>query len=140
MPFATTLDVEATTVELEALTGPTTTGVWKFTLAVCVMTRLLSVTSVAVNVSVPTVLDFTLKVTTPLALLVLLLVVIVALPLPAKETSLPATGLLPVSLRVTVMVEVEVPSAGTATGEADTVELVALTIPVEVANGVSLPV
>ena len=73
---------EATTVEVPAFTGPATGTVWKSTPAVPVM---VTDSLVAVKVSMPTALDLTVKVTTPLALLVLLLVVMSALPLPAGK-------------------------------------------------------
>ena len=51
----------------------------------------------------------------------------VALPLPDRETTLPGSGRPPEFLTVTVMVEVVMSFAGTAAGEADTVELAAST-------------
>jgi hypothetical protein len=50
--------------------------------------------------------------------------------LPASVTVLPLTGLPPASVRVTVIVEVVAPSAGTEVGLAITVETDALTPPV----------
>src|SRR5204863_7738641 len=74
--------------------------------------------------------SFTVKVAWPLALVVPLTVVMVELPLPAvRETAFPVTGWLFASLRVTVMVEVVVPSAVTEAGLALTVDAVALTGP-----------
>lgn len=103
---------------------PGVTTVVNCTLAVWVMA---TESPVALKVSVPTVPDFTVKVTTPLALLTLLDVWIVALPLPTSETVFPETTAPPESLRVTVIVEVVVPSAGTDVGEAVTVEVDELT-------------
>ena len=99
--------------------GPT----WvKVTPAVWVTTT-LSVTQVAVNTSVPAMLDRTVKVATPLVLVILLPVVMMALPSPASDTSLPTTGVPEPSFRVTVIVDAVEPSAATEAGEADTVEL-----------------
>ena len=85
-------------------------------------------------------LDLTVNAACPLALLMLLPVAMLALPFPERDTCFPATGLLPASFRVTVMVEVVVSSAGTAVGDAVTVEVAASTPPPAVANGVSSPV
>jgi hypothetical protein len=61
--------------------------------------------------------------------------VIVGVPGPedlASVTVLPETGLLFTSFNVTVIVEVVAPSAGTEVGEAETVEVLALTGPIKV--------
>src|SRR5213593_2309145 len=74
--------------------------------------------------------SFTANVACPLAFVVPLTVVIVELPLPAvSDTALPLTGLLLMSLRVTVIVDVVDPSAGTDVGLALTVDVPALTVP-----------
>ena len=76
--------------------------------------------------SVPAVVDFTVKVTTPKALLDPEAALIVGEPGPedfARVTVLPDTGLLLASSRVTVTVEVALPSAVTEMGEATTVEV-----------------
>jgi len=105
-------------------------GIVKVTVAVCV-TVTLSVVSVAVKEGVPVVEDFTVKVTPPELLDApeAAETVSVALRLDASVTVLPETGLLLASLRVTVMVEVVDPSAGTADGEGVTVDCAALTVP-----------
>ena len=98
----------------------------KVTLAVGVMTRLESDVSVALKTSVPAVVDVTLKVTTPEASLGPEAALMVEEPGPevwARLTVLPATGLSLASSRVTVIVEVVVPSAGTEVGTATTVEV-----------------
>src|SRR5277367_2331392 len=66
---------------------------------------------------------------------------IIELPLPAVSvTVLPLTGLLFASVRVTVIVEVVVPSAGTDDGLWFTVETEALTAPVLIVAIVAEPV
>ena len=87
-----------------------------------------SVVTVAVKTGEPGVVDFTVKVTTPEASEVPEAAEIVSLAprLEARDTVLEATGVPPPSLRVTVMVEVVAPSAGTEPGVAATVELALL--------------
>ena len=75
-------------------------------------------------------MSFTVKVTTPAALEGPLAAEIVELPIPcARDTVLPLTGLLFASLSVTVIVEVDVPSAVTEVGLAATVDVPAFTAP-----------
>ena len=125
LPLAVTELGSTATVELAALTAPAS----KVTVAVDgEMTRLLSLTSVAVKVAEPDVEDFTLKVTTPEPEEGPEAAEIVSTPsarLEARVTVLPATGLLLASRKVTVMVEVVVPSLATVVGKATTVELAA---------------
>ena len=79
----------------------------------------------------------TVKVTTPVALDGPLAAEIVDVPLPsAKVTVLPLTGLLFPSRSVTVIVEVVEPSATTDVGLAVTVDVVALTVPLEMLKAV----
>jgi hypothetical protein len=86
-----------------------------------------SVVSVAVYVTASPVESFTVKEACPLPFVVPLTVVIVELPLPAASvTVLPLTRLLLASFSVTVIVEVEEPSAFTVVGLAVTVEFAAL--------------
>jgi len=88
--------------------------------------------SVAVKTSAPVVVDFTVKVTTPDEELVPDAGLMVAVPAPdvcARVTVLPETGLLYASFRVTVIVEVVEPSAGTVVGEAVTADCAAVTAP-----------
>src|SRR2546426_252192 len=74
--------------------------------------------------------SFTVKLAWPFVSVVPLTVVIVELPLPAvSDTALPLTGLLLISLSVTVIVDVVDPSAGTDVGLALTVEGAASTAP-----------
>ena len=117
---------EAETVELAASTAAD----WNSTLAVWVTTT-LSVTEVAVNPFVPTVFELTVKVATPRPFVVWAPAgPIAGVPGPevfAKVTPSPGTGLLPASLRVTVTIEVAVPSARTAAGDDATVEVAAST-------------
>ena len=79
----------------------------------------------------PTVLELTVKVATPSPFVVWAPAgLMTGVPGPevfARVTPSPATGAPAESLRVTVMVEVEVPSASTAAGEAATVEVPAST-------------
>ena len=92
----------------------------------------LSVVSVAVKVSASAVVHFTVNVTTPEALLAPDGALIIGEPLPVAFVRLiifPDTGLLFVSFRVTVMVDVVDPSPTTVDGEADTVDVDALTVP-----------
>jgi len=119
LPSATTDAGEALRVDWAAVTGPinVTLAVW--------VTMMESELSVAVKTSVAAVVDFTVKVTTPEALEVPDAAEIVGLPEPevfASVTVLPETGLPCASARVTVMVEVVVPSAATEPGEAFTVD------------------
>ena len=111
------------------------------------MIVMLSVVSVAVYVIGPSAtVSFTVKVATPLALLTAEIIVITELPVAAlKLTVLPGTGLPAPFFKVTVMVEVLMPSAGTDVGLALTVEsvgLIAVTIrlAVEVAEAVLVAV
>jgi hypothetical protein len=75
-------------------------------------------------VELPAVVDFTVKVATPEALVVPETVVIVSLAprLEARVTVLPETGFEVESFKVTVTVEVVVPSAVTEVGLALTVD------------------
>jgi len=119
-PSATTDVGNAVTVDRPASPGV----VVKFTVAVCV-TVTLSVVSVAVKTSVPSVVDFTVNVTTPDASLRPDAALIVGVPGPlvcASATVFPATGLPFASFNVTVIVEVAVPSATTDVGDAVTVD------------------
>ena len=91
----------------------------------------VSVVSVAVKTGAPTVVDVTVKVTTPepsdtpdAAEMVS-----VAPRLEARVTVFPATGLELASFRVTVMVEVVVPSAVMEVGLATTVDWAAVGVP-----------
>ena len=100
-------------------------------MAVWVTVR-VSVVSVAWKTSAPAVVDFTVKVTTPKASLDPDAALIVGEPGPedfARVTVLPDTGLLLASSRVTVTVEVALPSAVTEMGEATTVEVETDTAP-----------
>jgi hypothetical protein len=97
----------------------------KVTVAVGVMTRESSV-SVAAKMSAPAVVDFTVKVTTPEPSLGPEAALMMGEPGPedfARVTVLPETGLLLASSRVTVTVEVALPSAVTEMGDATTVEV-----------------
>ena len=103
----------------------------KVTVAVWVMV-IESVVSVAVKTSAPAVVDFTVKVTTPEALLLPEGALMVGAPGPevfARLTVLPDTGLPLASFRVTVIVEVVLPSAMTEVGDALTVDCAAETGP-----------
>jgi len=93
------------------------------------VTVTLSVVSVAVKTGAPAVVEVTVKVTTPEASLApeAAEIVSVASRLDASVTVRPSTGLLPASFKVTVIVELVTPSAATEIGDADTVELAALT-------------
>ena len=87
-----------------------------------------SVTSVAVKVGDPIFEDFTVKVTTPELSDAPDAAEIVSLDprLDARLTVFPSTGFPRLSMRVTVTVDVEVPSAVTVKGEAETVDREAL--------------
>ena len=91
------------------------------------MTRLPSVTSVAVKPGEPGVEDLTVKVTMPEASESPEAAEIVSVGprLEASVTALPETAAPPLSFNVTVMVEVLTPSARCEVGEAVTVEVVA---------------
>jgi len=126
-PSAGTEVGEAATVDCAAVTAPAV----KVTVAVWVICT-ESVTSVAVKTSAPAFVDVTVNVTTPEEELGPEAALIVAVPGPdvcAKVTVLPETGLLNASFRVTVIVEVVEPSAGTEIGEAATVDCAADTTP-----------
>ena len=99
----------------------------KVTVAVCA-TVTVSVVSVAVKTEEPAVEDFAVKAATPDALVVEELVesVSVAPRLETRVTDLPASGLPPISLSVTAIVEVARPLFATMMGEATTDELPAL--------------
>ena len=95
----------------------------------------LKVKSRAVKTSAPAVVDFTVKVTTPEALLTPEAALMVGVPGPAvwaRVTVLPATGLPSASFKVTVMVDVVELSAGTEVGTATTVDCAAVTGPIMV--------
>ena len=105
----------------------------------------VSVVSAAVNTSPPVagVLERTVKVTMPAALDGPEAAEMTGLPAPevlASVTVLPLTGLLLTSCKVTVMVEVEVPSATTEVGDALTVDWAAVTGPVNVTLAVCVMV
>jgi hypothetical protein len=95
------------------------------------VTVIASVVSVAVSVLVPTVAERTVPVVWPLALVTAAgcTMVSVAPREDASVTVLPATGMLLASRRVTVIVDVVVPSATTVVGLAVTVDVVADTAP-----------
>jgi hypothetical protein len=125
-PSAATVPGVAPTVDTVADTAPTV----NVTAAVEV-TVILSVVSVAVSVLVPAVVDRTVPVAWPLALVTAAGWVSVSVT-PREEarlTVLPLTGLLLASRSVTVIVEVVVPSAVTVVGLAVTVDVVADTAP-----------
>jgi hypothetical protein len=126
-PSAVTVVGVAVTVEVAADTAPTV----NVTAAVCV-TTMASVVSVAVSVLVPAVLERTVPVVWPAALVGAAGCPIVSVA-PREEASvtvLPATGLLLASRNVIVIVDVVVPSAVTVAGAAATVEVAADTAPV----------
>src|SRR5207237_856391 len=124
-PSATTDVGLALTVEVPAVTGPTV----NVTVAVWVM-GIVSVECVGEWRAPTTTVSFTVNEYWPLALVVPLTVVMVELPpLAASETTLPLTGWLEASFRVTVMAEVVLPSATTDVGLALTVDVLALTAP-----------
>ena len=85
---------------------------------------ILSVLSVAVKTAVPVVVDLRRAATTPDPLEAPEAGEIVSLAprLDASVTFLPASGVMAASNKVTVMVEVVVPSAGSVPSEAATVE------------------
>jgi hypothetical protein len=96
-----------------------------------VLSVTLSLESLAVKVAIPAVVDFAVKVTTPFASEVVpatAAMVSVAPLLEVSATVLPATGLLLLSSRVTVIVEEDEPFATTVVGERVTVETDALTL------------
>jgi hypothetical protein len=115
-PSAVTLAGLAVTVDALAETAPAV----KVTLAVCV-TVIVSVTSVAVIVLGPAVLDRTVPVVCPAASVAATGCVTVP-SVAVSVTVLPATGLLLVSRSVTVIVDAAVPSATTLAGLALTIE------------------
>src|SRR5258708_4711548 len=122
VPSAGTDVGAAATEELAGITGP----VVNVTVAICGITT-LSVVSVAWKASVPTVSDFTVKVTTPLLLELPDAALITAVPGPeawASVTVLPLTGPPAWSFSVTVIVDWAVPSAVTDPGLEVTVLLV----------------
>jgi hypothetical protein len=125
-PSAVTVVGLALTVEVAADTAPTV----NVTAAVWVMTR-ASVVSVAVSVLVPAVVERTVPVVWPAALVTAAgcPIVSVAPREEANVTVLPATGLPLASRNVMVSVEVVVPSATTVVGAAATVEVAADTAP-----------
>jgi hypothetical protein len=127
VPSAVTVEGEGDTVDNPAETAAAV----NVTVAVCVICRLESVVSVAVNTGEPAVEDFTVKVTTPVELEVpeAAEIVSVAPRLEASVTVLPDTGLLWASFNVTVIVEVLTPSAATDEGEGATVDCAAVTAP-----------
>ena len=88
------------------------------------MIVIVSVVSVAVKTGAPVVLDLTVKVTTPEPSEApeAAEIVSVAPRLEARVTVLPETGFEFASLRVTVTVEVVLPSARTEVGLATTVD------------------
>jgi hypothetical protein len=91
---------------------------------------MLSEVSVAVNVAVPAVVDFVVKVATPLPFVVPEIVVIVLVaPVDDKVTVLPEIGLELASFKVTVIVEVVVPSDAIVVGLAVAVEWAVVTAP-----------
>jgi hypothetical protein len=83
---------------------------------------------VAVNTAAPTVVDVTVKVTTPEVLEgpEAAEIASIAPRLEARVTVSPATAAPALFVRATVIVEVLVPLAVTEAGEADTLELAAL--------------
>jgi hypothetical protein len=126
VPSAVTVVGLAVTVDAVADTGPAV----NVTDAVCV-TVMLSVVSVAVSVLVPAVVDCTVPVVCPLALVGVAgcTRVSVAPREDARVTVFPLTGLLLASRKVMVIVEVVVPSATTVVGLAVTADVVADTAP-----------
>ena len=93
--------------------------------AVCV-TVTESVVSVAVNVAVPEFVDAVVNVATPLPFVVPETVAsVLETPVDATVTVLPDTGLELLSFKVTVIVEVVVPSAAIVVGLATTVDCAA---------------
>jgi hypothetical protein len=122
-PSAVTAPGLALTVETVAETAPAV----NVTAAVCV-TVMVSVTSVAVIVLVPAVVDRTVPVVWPAASVAATGCVTVP-SVATRLTVLPLTGLPLPSRKVTVIVEVSTPSAVTVGGFAVTVEVVADTTP-----------
>jgi hypothetical protein len=125
-PSAVTVVGLATTVEVVADTAPAV----NVTDAVGV-TTMASVVSVAVSVLVPAMVERTVPVVWPAALVGATgwTRVSVAPREEASVTALPLTGLLFASRKVMVIVEVVVPSAVTVVGLATTVDVVADTAP-----------
>jgi hypothetical protein len=115
----------ATTVDWAAVTDPevkVTEAVW--------VTVMVSVVSVAVNVAEPAAVPLVVKVATPLPFVVPETVTIVLVtPVEARVTVLLETGLELASFKVTVIVEVVVPSAVIEVGLAAAVDTEALTAP-----------
>jgi hypothetical protein len=137
-PSAVTDPGDAVTVDCDDETAPTV----KVTVAVCV-TVTESVVSVAVKTSAPAFVDFTVNVTTPSDELGPEAALMVGDPGPelfASVTVLPETGLLFASFRVTVIVEVVEPSAGTDPDDAVTVDCAAVTAPGLTVNEPLVPV
>jgi hypothetical protein len=119
VPLAVTEVGLAVTEDCEVETAPAVNvieAVW--------LTVILSVESVAVRVGVPEMLDFTVKVATPEALVVADEGEIVSVParLELRLTTLPAMALPVPSFKVTNTVEVELPLAVTEVGLALTVD------------------
>lgn len=118
---------DATTVELPAVAP-------KVTVAVCVIGT-PAVVSVALKMAVPAVVEDTLKVATPETFaatggLMLTFAVTAVPPVFARLTvSRLVTKALPLSFKVTVIVEAVTPSAGTVRGFAVTVEFVGSVTP-----------
>ena len=116
VPSAVTELGDALTVDCAAVGVPAV----NVTVAVCV-TVTVSVVSVAVNTNAPATVDFTVNVTTPDASLAPEALLIVGVPVPdvlASATVFPDTALLFASFKVTVTVDVVVPSAVTELGDA----------------------
>jgi hypothetical protein len=123
-PLAVIEDGLAVIVVAAALTGPGLKVTVGFVLSV-----IESVVSVAVKVSTPVIVDFTVNVTTPSAELDPDAGLIVAAPVCARVTVFPETGLPCASKRVTVIVDVATPSAAKEVGNAETVDCAAETGP-----------
>ncbi len=121
VPFATTLVGEAVTVEFAALTVP------DVNVTVAVEVTLIDPFTTALIVDVPIVVDLTVPVICPLAFVVPdgCTIVSVAPRLDDKVAVAPGTGLLLLSLTVTVIVETVTPSATTLVGLAATLDVVA---------------
>ncbi len=120
-PSATTVVGDAATVEFAALTAPAVNVI------VAVDVTLIVTFTTALIVDVPIVVDPTVPVICPLAFVVPegWVMVSVAPREELKVTVAPGTGLLLLSLTVTVIVETVTPSATTLVGEAATLEVVA---------------
>src|SRR5439155_262024 len=119
LPLATILVGLATTEDWAAVAVPAV----KVTKAVWV-TVMVSLESVAVRVAAPAVVDFTVKLATPLALVLpeTVAMVSVAPRSEASVTVLPGARLPLASFKVTVIAEVVPPSAVTLPGLAATVD------------------